>query len=47
MEAYIANIMEFPIHYNVKERISSMRFSPLFFERFEILFIIDEINKPI
>lgn len=28
MEAYIADIMEFPIHYNVKERISDKRFRP-------------------
>lgn len=30
MEAYFENITEFPIYYNEKERISSMRFSPLF-----------------
>lgn len=35
MEAYIADIMEFPIHYNVKERISDKRFSPLFLNDLE------------
>lgn len=46
MEAYIANIMEFPIYYNVEERISKEILSS-FFEQFRTLFIIDEINKPI
>ena len=47
MEAYFENITEFPIYYNDKERISSMRFSPLFLNnlKYRSLLTLQLINS--
>lgn len=49
METYTTNIrIRFGLRVNVsdelKERISRLEFSPLFFERFETMFIIDVVK---